>query len=120
MYDYAKFRYYPNGTVHLVKYLIEDIETSDVYYAMTNDERDMFISLCKSDNPTVTEVDISTYEWIDGYKLPESDINMAAEMGKEAYEKYIMESDPTYQMLDLDMRVALLEMGVNLDDISVD
>lgn len=100
----------------VVKYLITDTETADVYYAMTETERDMFIDLCQSESPTVTEIDTSAYD----YKLPESDINMAVSIGQEAYEQYMMNSDPTYQMLELDMRVALLEMGVDLNDISVD
>lgn len=112
MYDYTKFRYYPDKTVHLVKYLIKDTETSDVYYAMTEDERDMFVDLCQSDSPIVEVIDTAEYDWIDGYKLPENNIDLAIEMSQTEYERYVVESNPTYQMLDLKESNEILQGAV--------
>ena len=74
---------------------------------------------------TVTEVDNAGYEWLDGKiftqeQIKNGEVETAIRLGKEEYEKYVMESDPTYQMLDLDLRVSLLETGVNFNDLQTD
>lgn len=117
MYDYQKYRY-ADGIVKVVRFIIHDDEPYGNYYAVNETEKQQFIELCQSENPTVTEVDTTGYDWIDGCKLPENDIDLAVEMGQVAYEQYIMDSDPTYQMLELDMRVALLELGLTQEDLT--
>lgn len=112
--------------LRLIRYEItvpsEDGE-SHILDAVSESERDGLLKLYPSG--TVTEVDNSGYEWLDEKTFTQEEqrrgeIENALNLGQENYEKYITESDPTYQMLELDMRVALLEMGVNLDDIQLD
>lgn len=112
--------------LQLVKYEISvtyDDEHTEVYTAVNETEKDELLQMYPAS--AVTEIDNTGYEWLGGRiftqeQLKCGELEKAVEMGREAFEKYIMDSDPTYQMLDLDMRVALLEMGVNYDDISVD
>ena len=70
----------------------------------------------------VSEIDNSGYEWLDGMiftqeQLRTGELEKAIEMGEESYKQYLMDSDPNYQMLELDMRLALLESGVSIDEL---
>lgn len=112
--------------LRLIKYEItvpsEDGE-SRILDAVSENERDEIIE--RYPESTVSEVDTTGYEWLDGMTFTQEEqrrgeVENAINMGEEEYEKYIMNNDPVYQMLELDMRVALLEMGVNLDDIQLD
>lgn len=73
----------------------------------------------------VTLIDNTGYEWLDGRNFEESEkasgmVEKAIEMGQEAYEQYVLNSDPNAQMLDVMYRITLLEQGVNVNDLSVD
>ena len=116
-----KYRFY-GDKLELVRYELI-IADDKVFEAASETERDEL--LVRYPNAEVTEVDNTGCEWLDGMTFTQeqqrsSEVEKAIETGKEAYEQYIINSDPTYQMLELDMRVALLEMGVDLSDISVD
>ena len=95
----------------------------ETFNAVSEKQKEMLLR--RYPTATVTEVDNSGYEWLDGKvftqeQIKSGEVETAIRLGKEEYEKYLMESDPTYQMLDLDLRVTLLETGVNLDDLQAD
>ena len=120
MYDLSKFRRISTGEILLVKYIVKDAEPYGSYYAIDEDERDMFIEACSIDDPEVITVDTSGYSWIEHKIIPEQDIDLGVTIGENAYGKYTLESDPTYQMLELDMRITLLENGVDINDLFAD
>ena len=116
-----KYRFY-GDKLELIRYELT-LTDGKVYEVASETERDEL--LVRYPNAEVTEVDNTDCEWLDGMTFSQEqqrsgEVEKAIEMGQEAYESYIMDSDPTYQMLELDMRVALLEMGVDLSDLSVD
>lgn len=116
-----KYRFY-GDTLELIRYELT-LADDKVFEAASETERDEL--LVRYPNAEVTEVDNTGCEWLNGMTFTQEqqrsrEVEKAIEMGKEAYEKYITDSDPTYQMLELDMRVALLEMGVTENDLSID
>ena len=97
-----------------------DEEHDEIIGAASESERDELLE-CYPE-AEVSEIDNSGYEWLDGMKFTQEqlragELERAVELGEEAYKKYLMESDANYQMLELDMRLALLESGVSIDEL---
>lgn len=73
-------------------------------------------------NGTITELDSSAYEWMDGIEVADVPDTFAEairiyEMGQEAYEAELNadpEADRDELLFDLAYRLALLEMGVTM------
>lgn len=109
-----------NGYTITVTEHIDDQEIKETYTATTDAERDEI--LARHPDAVVTEIDNTGYEWLDGMtftqdQLRAGELERAIELGEEEYKKYLMESDANYQMLELDMRLALLESGVNMNEL---
>lgn len=113
-----KYRFY-GDEMQLVKYELV-LSDDNVYDAVSDEEKDELLN--RYPEASVEEVDNTGYEWLDGKMFTQEqqrsgEVEKAIEMGQEAYEEYIMNTDPTYQILELDVRVALLEMGITAEDI---
>ena len=97
-----------------------DKEHDEIIGAASESERDEILE--RHPGAVVAEIDNSGFEWLDGMtftqeQLRAGELERAIELGEEAYKKYLMESDANYQMLELDMRLALLESGVKIDEL---
>ncbi len=109
-----------NGYTITVTEHIDDREIKDTYTAVDDTERDEILE--RHPGAVVAEIDNSGYEWLDGMiftqeQLRAGELEKAIDMGEEEYKKYLMESDANYQMLELDMRLALFESGVKIDEL---
>lgn len=115
-------------TLQLVKYEISVTKEyggesqTEIMTAATEAEKESLLEL----NPgaEVIAIDNSGCEWLNGKtftqeQIKNGEIEKAADMGEAEYAKYTAESDPNYQLLDLDMRISLLETGVSINDLSV-
>ncbi len=120
-----RYRFY-GDELQLVKYEIKYHEPWDTdgepvtQTAADEFERDELLE--RYPDAEVAEVDNSGYEWLDGMiftqeQLRAGELEKAIKMGEDAYKQYLMDSDPNYQMLELDMRLALLESGVSIDEL---
>lgn len=120
-----KYRFY-GDILQLVKYELkftENIfgqEQTRTETAIDDTERDKL--LARYPEAEVSEVDNAGYEWLDGMRFTQEqqragEVEKAIETGEEGYMQYLMDSDPNYQMLELDMRLALLESGVSIDEL---
>lgn len=109
-----------NGYTITVTEHIDDREIKGTYSAVSDAERDEILE--RHPDAEIAEIDNSGYEWLDGMKFTQEqlragELEKALDMGEEEYKKYLMESDANYQMLELDMRLALLESGVNMNEL---
>ena len=109
-----------NGYTITVTEHIDDREIRETYSAASDAERDELLE--RYPDAEVAETDNSGFEWLDGMiftqeQLRAGELERAIELGEEEYKKYLMESDANYQMLELDMRLALLESGVKIDEL---
>ena len=109
-----------NGYTITVTEHIDDREIKETYMAADDAERDEILE--RYPDAEVTDIDNSGFEWLDGMKFTQEqlragELEKAIEMGGESYKQYLMDSDPNYQMLELDMRLALLESGVSIDEL---
>ena len=120
-----RYRFY-GDELQLVKYEIKyhepwNTDGEPVTQTAVDDfERDELLE--RYPDAEVAEVDNSGYEWLDGMiftqeQLRAGELEKAIKMGEDAYKQYLMDSDPNYQMLELDMRLALLESGVSIDEL---
>lgn len=111
--------------LQLVKYVITTVpdaetENPQEYTAADEAERDELLG--RFTNAEASEVDNSGFEWLNGMIFTQEqqrnvEVERAAELGEENYRKYVSETDPSYQILDLDMRVSMIEMGVSVNDV---
>lgn len=113
-----------NAEVDIQKNLPENSDENYNIMLITSEEEKDAILKAHPD-AIVTEVDNSGYEWLDGRNFEESEktaglVEKAIELGQEAFEQYLVNTDPNAQMLEVMYRITLLEMGVNIDDLSVD
>ncbi len=120
-----KYRFY-GDELQIVRYEltvthhIEGGDSVQTYQAANDDEKEAYLELYPEAG--VSEIDNSGYEWLDGMKFTQEqlragELERAVELGEVEYKKYLMESDANYQMLELDMRLALLESGVKIDEL---
>nr|DAY51594.1 MAG TPA: hypothetical protein [Caudoviricetes sp.] len=104
--------------LQLIKYKITvEIEGAAMeFYAVDDAAKADYLS--KYPEAEVSAVDNAGYEWLDGVEFtnPE-EAEMAISMGRSAYEEYKQATDPTAQMLDMDYRISLLELGVTENDV---
>lgn len=101
----------------------QEIEANQTYSlpAVTDDEKNQLLQ--RYPDAEVSTVDNTGCEWLDGMiftqeQLQAGELEKAIELGQQKYMEYAMSVDPAAQMLDLDYRVSLLELGVNVNDIS--
>ena len=120
-----RYRFY-GDELQLVRYEIKYHEPwntdgePETQTAATEAERDELLE--RYPEAEVAEIDNSGFEWLDGMIFTQKqqragEVEKAIEMGEEEYKQYLMASDPNYQMLELDMRLALLESGVSIDEL---
>lgn len=131
-----KYRFYGDA-LQLIRYelevtetrLVPDLETGEmeeqehtqIYSAVSGKEKNELLK--RYPNAAVTEIDNTGYEWLDGRiftqeQLHSGELEKAIELGKEKYAEYLMSTDRDAQMLDMDYRIALLELGVTESDLS--
>lgn len=107
-----------NGAFRLINYhcsVVDENDTKIEYDAVGEVEKDGFLAMFP--NATVEEIDNTGYEWLDGMTFTNEqrsagEVEKAIEMGEAAYMEYLYASDPDAQMLDLDYRLSLIELGV--------
>ena len=117
-----KYRF-DNNVLRLVKYQLKTISSIGIPYEfaiINDDEKNNLIS--EFPNATITEIDNTGYEWLDGKtftneQIQSGEVELAIEMGEEKYNTYLLDTDPTAQMLDRDYRISLLELGIGGDMI---
>lgn len=100
---------------------LEEQEFIQVYSATSEEEKNELLQ--RYPNAVVTEVDNTGYEWLDGKiftqeQLHSGELEKAIELGEEKYAEYLMSTDRDAQMLDMDYRISLLELGVTENDLS--
>lgn len=94
---------------------LEDQEVTHIYCAVSDNEKNALLK--RYPNAIVTEVDNVGYEWLDGMTFTNEqrlsgEVEKAIEMGEAAYTEYLYASDQNAQMLELDYRLSLVELGV--------
>ena len=99
----------------------EEQEFTKIYSAASEDEKNELLQ--HHPGAIVTEIDNTGYEWLDGKifmqeQLRAGELEMAIELGEEKYAEYLMSTDRDAQMLDMDYRISLLELGVSENDLS--
>lgn len=92
---------------------------TETFMAVTDEERDELLVMYPE--ATVTEIDNTGYEWLDGMVFTQGqrsngELQRAIELGQEAYEKSLLDSDPTLQIVELKenneiLQDALLELA---------
>lgn len=131
-----KYRFY-GDELQLIRYELEMTETRSlpnsetgefeeqefiqVYSAASEEEKNELLQCYP--NAAVTEVDNTGYEWLDGKiftqeQLRAGELEKAIELGEEKYAEYLISTDRDAQMLDMDYRISLLELGVTESDLS--
>ena len=113
-----------NGALKLMRYKISIPNECDQPYVLTGEEKERDAFLNQYSGAKSETLDNSGVEWMDGMRftpeqIRDGEIELAAEMGEAAYKEYAMENDRDAQMLDLDFRISLLELGVCLNDLSI-
>lgn len=110
------------NTVHLIKYSVTVLsgETTGRYLACSQNELEQIMDIYP--NASVESVDVSGYEWLDGMtftqeQLSAGELDKAIELGETAYTTYALASDPDVQLLEMDYRISLLELGVSENDL---
>ena len=122
-----KYRFY-GDELQLIRYQItwtetdpvSEEETSATHNAASTEERDEVLALHQGAECTV--VDNTGYEWLDGMtftqeQLSAGELDKAIELGETAYTAYALASDPDAQLLEMDYRISLLELGVSENDL---
>ena len=105
-----------NDILRLIKYKIFPQKDSDAYWSVSdNNEKNTFLT--EFPDAVVEEVDNTGYEWLDGMEFTQeqiqaSEVEKAIEMGETAYKEYQLATDRDAQMLDLDYRLSLVELGL--------
>ena len=102
-------------------YEFEGKELSNTYTAVTDAERDKLME--RYPGAVVAKIDNAGYEWLNGMtftqeQLSSGELEKAIELGEYEYMQYRAMSDPIYRDLDFDMRLALLESGVSINELS--
>lgn len=131
-----KYRFY-GDELQLIRYELEVTETrslpnletgefeeqkyTQIYSAVSEEEKNELLQ--RYPNAVVTEVDNTGYEWLDGKiftqeQLRAGELEKAIELGEEKYAEYLISTDRDAQMLDMDYRISLLELGVTESDLS--
>lgn len=112
--------------VYLVKYVVS-------YVIDTENDQQIITEICINANEVerikniyrnakVTEIDISAYEWLNGKEFTREqvqagEVEKAIEMGETAYKEYLYANDRDAQMLELDYRLSLIELGVGGENL---
>ena len=114
-----KYRFY-GDKLELIRYEII-ISDEQIYEAASETERDELLE--HYPDAVVEKIDNIGYEWLDGMiftqeQLRAGELEKAVEMGKSEFMQYRAMSDPIYRDLDFDLRLALLESGVSIDELS--
>lgn len=131
-----RYRFY-GDELQLIRYELEMTETrpfpnietgefgereyTQIYSAASEEEKNELVK--HYPNAVVTEIDNAGYEWLDGRiftqeQLRAGELEKAIELGEEKYAEYLMSTDRDAQMLDMDYRISLLELGVTENDLS--
>lgn len=106
-----------DGKVRLIKYILYagSGDKNHAFLACTEDERSLFLESYPDAKTEI--VNHSGYDWLDGMtftndQVLSGEVERAAEMGEAAYMEYRIASDRDAQILDLDFRLSLLELGI--------
>jgi len=100
---------------------LEEQEYTQIFSAASDEEKNELVQCYP--NAVVTEMDNAGYEWLDGRiftqeQLHSGELEKAIELGEDKYAEYLMSTDLDAQMLDIDYRISLLELGVSENDFS--
>lgn len=107
-----------NNKLKLVKYICTatDIHNEQIIYLATeNSEKNNFVTIFPQAN--IEEVDNNGYEWLDGMEFTnkqrlDGEPIKAIALGKDAYNEYALAINRDAQILDLDYRLSLIELGL--------
>ena len=111
-----KYRFY-GDTLQLIKYELtvtqehDGEEYAETFSAITDEEKDKLLE-CYPD-ATVTEIDNTGYEWLDGMTftqehLKNGELEKAMEMGQEAYEEML--NAPTQDEINAMLMLEIAEL----------
>lgn len=83
-------------------------------YAAADAEKDAFLQ--QYPNAEIERIDNTGCEWMDGLHFTqkqreEGGVELAQTLGEKAYREHLLAADRDAQMLDLDYRLSLLELG---------
>lgn len=104
--------------LQLIQYRIAaDVDDATMeFYAVDDAAKGEYLS--KYPGAEISEIDNTGYEWLDGMEFADpEDAELAISLGQTAYKEYKQATDPTAQMLDLDYRISLIELGVSENDV---
>lgn len=104
-------------TVQLIKYIIKlfDNEEEVELHVISDKEKNAILNT--HPGAVIEEVDNDGYEWLNGMsfsqeQLLNGELERAVELGESGYKEYLMAIDPDAQLVELDYRLSLLELGI--------
>ena len=109
---------FTNNILKLVRYrcgAVNESGDSITYNAVNAEEKNGFLEVFPE--AVVEEIDNSGYEWLDGMAFTNEqkhsgEVDKAIKLGETEYAKYVYANDRDAQMLELDYRLSLIELGL--------
>lgn len=106
-----------DGRLMLIKYVVRTQNEDGSIESLACSEEEKNLLLAALPHSVAEKIDSPGFEWLDGKtftseQIQAGEIELAVEMGEERYEAYSLAADPTAQMVDLDYRISLLELGI--------